>query len=146
MQAKLCGVEHRAPPIFGRATIIDPHSSLSLNIARSSSHGLRDPATAGDVQYRGPVLRIQYTDACWNQRSDCGRDQSSCFAGTASDDVVTSAVPCIQLNVFRRHDAAECSTDLSLGPSNLSGASVTSARVAMRALPEAVVDERTCAN
>jgi len=29
VQAKLCGVEHRAPPIFGRATITldtDPHS------------------------------------------------------------------------------------------------------------------------
>ena len=32
-RAKLCGVEHRAPPIFGRATIMlgtGPHSSLSL--------------------------------------------------------------------------------------------------------------------
>jgi len=31
VQAKLCGIEHRSPPIFGRATVmlgIGPHSSL----------------------------------------------------------------------------------------------------------------------
>jgi len=34
-RAKLCGVEHRVPPIFGRATItlgIGPHSSFFLNL------------------------------------------------------------------------------------------------------------------
>ena len=37
--AKFCGVEHRAPPIFGRATItlgIGPHSSYTLCLKQSS--------------------------------------------------------------------------------------------------------------
>ena len=42
-RAKLCGVEHRAPPIFGRATItlgIGPHCSYRLELFIDNIHNV----------------------------------------------------------------------------------------------------------